>query len=242
VATTEGFRLARIVIVDDSLLIRRMLSDILMSAGHEVVGEAVDGLEAPVCVHEHRPDLVTLDLIMPGRGGMMTLKHLKMVDPSLAVVICSASLDERKVMQALRLGASGFIVKPFTRELVLDSIRDALSGDGGSALVETAAPPLERRRQARVEAALPVSVLAPGEGATLTTETVNVGVGGLLLAGGPLTLGAKVRVELELAPEEPTVEAVARVVRVTSGGRPALAFERVSLSDLERLTSYVDGT
>ena len=220
--------MARIVIVDDSLLIRRMLADILTSGGHQVVGEAADGLEAPVCVHEHHPDLVTLDLIMPGRAGMMTLKHLKMVDPSLTVVVCSASLDERKVTQALSLGAGGFIVKPFTRELVLDSIRDALAdaGDAGGA--------------AFTDAALPVSVRAPGEVAPIETETVTVSGVGLVLADGPLTLGAKVSLQLELADGEAPLQAVARVVRVLGAGQPALAFEQVSLSDLERLTAFLD--
>ncbi len=104
-------------------LLRRILSD----AGHEVVGEAQDGLEAPARVHELRPELVTLDLVMPRRGGLTTLGHLLMVDSSLTVVVCSASLNQHNVIAALRLGARGFIVKPFNPEAVLDAVHDALT-------------------------------------------------------------------------------------------------------------------
>jgi two-component system, chemotaxis family, chemotaxis protein CheY len=118
---------ARILIVDDNLLCRVMLRQILSDGGHEVIGEAGDGVQAPACVHELGPELVTLDLVMPGRGGLATLEHLLMIDPSLAVVVCSASLDQRHVIAALRLGASGFIVKPFNNETVLDAVHDALA-------------------------------------------------------------------------------------------------------------------
>ena len=91
---------------------RRILSD----AGHEVVGDAQDGLDAPARVHELRPELVTLDLVMPGRSGLTTLRHLLMVDSSLTVVVCSASLNQHNVIEALRLGAKGLIVKPLARK------------------------------------------------------------------------------------------------------------------------------
>ena len=120
--------MARVVIVDDSLLIRTQLRKIFSDGQFEVIGEAGDGLEAPVRVRKLRPDLVILDLVMPGRDGLTTLEHLLMVDPGLAVIVCSASLDERKVIAALRLGAKGFITKPFDRDTVLDTARDALSG------------------------------------------------------------------------------------------------------------------
>jgi len=96
--------LARVLIVDDNLLCRALLRQILSDGGHEVVGEAQDGVQAPACVHELRPELVTLDLVMAGRDGLATLKHLPMVDPFLTVVVCSASLDQRNVIDALRLG------------------------------------------------------------------------------------------------------------------------------------------
>lgn len=131
--------LARVVIVDDSLFIRQLLQDILSPAGHEVVGEAEDGLQAPLVVRELRPDLVVLDLVMPGRSGMSALRHMLLVDPSLAVIVCSASLTEAKVIEALRIGAKGFIVKPLDCQQVLDAVRCALgcgSCDRGGLLTD----------------------------------------------------------------------------------------------------------
>ena len=116
------------MIVDDSLLIRTLLREIFSEGQHEVVGEAGDGLEAPALVRELHPELVILDLVMPQRDGLTTLEHLLMIDPGLAVIVCSASLSQRKVIAALRLGAKGFIMKPFDRNTVLNTARDVLSG------------------------------------------------------------------------------------------------------------------
>jgi two-component system, chemotaxis family, chemotaxis protein CheY len=129
----RSFVVARVVIIDDSLLIRRRLREILTEAGYEVIGEAVDGLRAPLAVRELGPDLVILDLVMPGRSGMTALQHMLLVDPSLSVVVCSASLTEARVIEALRFGAKGFIVKPLDARQVLDAVRDAVgrAPDGG---------------------------------------------------------------------------------------------------------------
>lgn len=122
--------MARILLVDDSLLARKMLREILVDAGHEVVGEAQDGLEAPFWVRQLRPELVMLDLVMPGRGGLAALQHMLLIDPGLAVVVCSASLNEDKIIAAVRLGARGFIVKPIARQAVLDAVDGALRSGG----------------------------------------------------------------------------------------------------------------
>ncbi len=124
-----GKFMASILIVDDSLLIRTLLREIFEDAGHEVIGEADNGLTAPGMVRELRPQLVTLDLVMPGRRGIETLQHMLMIDPSLTVVVCSGCLDEQKVVDALRSGAKGFIVKPFTPASVLENVSSALHLD-----------------------------------------------------------------------------------------------------------------
>lgn len=131
-------QVARILIVDDNLLCRSLLREIISGAGHEVVGEAVDGFEAPQLVRALRPELVTLDLVMPGRNGLTVLQHLLTIDPWLPVVVCSASLDSVRVISAIRIGAKGFIVKPFTPNSVLDAVRSALRDAG----VHEAALPL----------------------------------------------------------------------------------------------------
>jgi two-component system chemotaxis response regulator CheY len=80
--------MARVVIVDDSLVIRTPLRKILAGGGHEIVGEAPDSLQAETCVRRLRPDLVTLDLVMPVRGGLDSIPYLLDVDRSLALVVC----------------------------------------------------------------------------------------------------------------------------------------------------------
>jgi two-component system, chemotaxis family, chemotaxis protein CheY len=122
--------LARIVIVDDNLMIRTQLDQIFSSAGHDVIGLAADGLDAPLLVRDLHPDLVTLDLVMPGRDGLTTLEHLLIIDPGLAVIVCSASLQQQTVIRALKLGATDFIRKPFDRETVLDVAGRALNHAG----------------------------------------------------------------------------------------------------------------
>jgi two-component system, chemotaxis family, chemotaxis protein CheY len=237
---------ARIVIIDDSLLIRTLLSEILTEAGHEVVATASDGLSAPSIVQEHMPDLVTLDLVMPGRDGLVTLKHLLIHDALLPVVVCSASLDQRRVVQALRLGARGFVVKPFTRGTVLAAVDEALTNgvDLARGLCSRRPGPApepealdDLREFTRVRVALPVVVETTDGGTRFETVTVDLSGGGMLLAGGPLTLDVTVRVRLELQSDDAPVEAVARVVRFTDGGQPALAFEHIPLGDHERLTT-----
>ena len=74
-----------------------------------------------------RPDLVTLDMVMPGRDGIATLRHLHLRQPGLRVVVCSASATERRVLEALRLGASDFVTKPFDPAKLLAAIDAALA-------------------------------------------------------------------------------------------------------------------
>jgi two-component system chemotaxis response regulator CheY len=235
---------ASILIVDDNLMIRTLLREILTTGAHEVVGEACDGLEAPTFVHDLRPELVLLDLVMPGRDGLTTLNFLRMIDPNLAVIVCSASLDQAKVVRSLRLGAKGFIAKPFNRESVLAAVDVVVQElDGRVRLVAAAhelpaTAPDEKREFVRVSASLPVAV-APAIGDAFETRTVDLSGSGMLLACGSLEMDTLVAFYLELRPGEPRVPGRARVVRVTPEGRLALQFREMSIADHERLNAYI---
>ena len=117
---------ARILIVDDALLIREMLRDILTEAGFDVVGEARDGIEAVERFRELEPDLVVLDIVMPRRSGVEALCDLIAIRPNARVVMCSALGQEALIQEALSAGALSFIVKPFSAEDVTTAIRGAM--------------------------------------------------------------------------------------------------------------------
>ena len=125
--------MAKILVVDDNLLIRTLLREILSGAGHEVIAEARDGEEAIKRALELRPDLVTLDLVMPRRDGLSTLAEMRHLDPRARVIICSAWLTQPRVTTALRLGAKGFVSKPFDRATLLAAVDAALSEVGTAA-------------------------------------------------------------------------------------------------------------
>jgi two-component system chemotaxis response regulator CheY len=114
--------MARILVVDDAAFMRRMVSDVLTSGGHEVVGEAADGNEAVERYQELRPDVMTLDITMPEKDGLTALRELIAIDPGATVVMCSALGQESKVLEAVKAGAKDFIAKPFEPQRVLTAI------------------------------------------------------------------------------------------------------------------------
>ena len=118
--------MARVIVADDNLLARTLLRQILERAGHEVVGEAENGESVIGLAADERPDLVLLDICMPRRDGLSALRHLLLREPSLRVVMCSASATESRVVEALRLGARDFIVKPIETSRVLAAVERAL--------------------------------------------------------------------------------------------------------------------
>ena len=109
----------RVLIADDAAFMREMLRDILTEGGFEVVAEAEDGEEAIAKYTEHRPDLVTLDIVMPRKSGIDALRELQELDPEACIVMCSALGQEALVMEALEAGARDYVVKPFKPEQVL---------------------------------------------------------------------------------------------------------------------------
>jgi two-component system, chemotaxis family, chemotaxis protein CheY len=118
----------RVLIVDDALFMRNMLKDIFMRAGHEVIGEAANGVEAVERYRELRPDLVTMDIVMPLKSGIEALQEITAEDPAACVIMCSALGQDALVIEAVQSGARDFIVKPFKEERVLDVVRHIAGG------------------------------------------------------------------------------------------------------------------
>jgi two-component system, chemotaxis family, chemotaxis protein CheY len=119
--------MARVLVVDDAAFMRKMVSDALAKGGHEVVGEAANGLEAVARYQELRPEVTTLDITMPEKDGLAALKEIIALDPAARVVMCSALGQESKVLEAVKSGAKDFVVKPFQPDRVIDAVGKALA-------------------------------------------------------------------------------------------------------------------
>mgnify|MGYP001009169269 CR=1 FL=1 len=103
----------RFLLVDDSEFIRKSLKVVVKLLEGEVVGEAQDGLEAIEAYKKYRPDVVTLDIVMPNMTGVEAVKHLVKLDPNAKVIMVSSLGYQDKVKEAIVNGAKYFIVKPF---------------------------------------------------------------------------------------------------------------------------------
>lgn len=110
------------LIVDDAELIRIRLKSILAKAGCEIVAESSNGKEALELYKQKRPDLVTLDITMPGQDGIETLKQIMIEGDDVKVIIISASEQKALVMEALRARASAFIFKPFEADQIIQKV------------------------------------------------------------------------------------------------------------------------
>ncbi|RKM58294.1 response regulator [Butyrivibrio sp. X503] len=111
-----------VLIVDDSRTSRRILRDILERAGFNVVGEAVDGQEGFDEYVKLNPDIVTMDITMPGVDGIESLKLIRKNNPDAKVVMITAAGQKEKMMEAVKFGAVEFVAKPFVEETVIDAL------------------------------------------------------------------------------------------------------------------------
>lgn len=115
--------MTKVLIVDDALFMRVTLKNILTKAGYEVVGEAVNGVEAVRLYDKLKPDIVTMDITMPELDGIQAMKQIMAAHPEARIVMCTAMGQQGMVKDAILAGAKNFIVKPFQPERVLETIR-----------------------------------------------------------------------------------------------------------------------
>ncbi len=116
----------RVVIAADAAIIRLDLKEILVSAGFDVVGETGQGDHAVTLVNEHRPDLVILDVKMPGMDGVQAAREIK-ARHRVAVLILTAFSQRELIEEAREAGVTAYLVKPFRREELLPAIDDVLA-------------------------------------------------------------------------------------------------------------------
>lgn len=118
--------MASVLIVDDAAFMRMMLKDILTKNGMEVIGEAVNGIDAVEKYKELQPDIVTMDITMPEKDGITAVKEIKSMFPQAKIIMCSAMGQQPMVLEAIQAGARDFVVKPFQADRVMDSIQKVL--------------------------------------------------------------------------------------------------------------------
>ena len=106
----------RLLIVDDTLFMRQRIKGIAEEAGWQVIDEAEDGNLAVAQYQHEKPDLVTLDIVMPNLDGVATLRRIIQYDPDARVVMVSAVNQKSKLAECIQAGAIDFIVKPFEKD------------------------------------------------------------------------------------------------------------------------------
>ncbi|MFN2627474.1 MAG: response regulator [Gaiellaceae bacterium] len=119
----------RILIVDDHPLTREALSSLLNQHGFDVVGEASDGQAAIVAAERLQPDLVLLDLSMPGLDGLNALPRIRSAAPDCEVVVLTASGTEENLLTAIQGGAAGYLLKSEPPERIAGFLRGAAQGE-----------------------------------------------------------------------------------------------------------------
>jgi two-component system, chemotaxis family, chemotaxis protein CheY len=118
----------RVLIADDSILMRKMVGDSLTDDGWEVVGEAANGEQAVQQYCRLKPDAVTMDIVMPGTDGLYALEHIMLFDPEAKVVVVSALNQTKLISEAIRKGAQDFIAKPFLPEQLQQTMLSCVAG------------------------------------------------------------------------------------------------------------------
>jgi two-component system, chemotaxis family, chemotaxis protein CheY len=116
----------RALVVDDTAIMRVIVSRILREAHYDVV-EAANGAEAIQAFFRDKPDIVLMDLNMDGIDGTAAIRGILSIDADARIVVCSATSDAHIVLNLLRLGAKGYVTKPFTPEKLLNAVNAALA-------------------------------------------------------------------------------------------------------------------
>ena len=122
--------MAKIMIVDDALFMRQMLSKALLSEGHEICAEASNAKEAVEKYKTSKPDLVTMDIVMPMMeelDGIGAVKEIIKFDPQAKTLLVSAMSQQPIVVEAIRLGAKDFLSKPVNAERLKETVRNILA-------------------------------------------------------------------------------------------------------------------
>ncbi len=113
----------RVLIVDDARFMREKLKEIFEELGFEIAGEAIDGDSAVNLYEELKPDLVTMDIVMPNKNGIDAIREILEKDPDAKIIVVTTLGQEGMVVEALEAGAEDFIVKPFSARAIKRAVK-----------------------------------------------------------------------------------------------------------------------
>lgn len=117
-----GLAKGTVVIVDDSKLSRKVLRNMLEEEGYAVIAEATDGEEAISAYLQYKPDIITMDITMPNMNGIESIREILSIDRNAKIIMISAAGQQKKIIEALKLGAQRFITKPFEKNEVISCV------------------------------------------------------------------------------------------------------------------------
>jgi two-component system chemotaxis response regulator CheY len=116
----------RVLVVDDSEIIREAISTWIKRADIEIIGKAVNGKEAIAMFRDRKPDLVTLDITMPEMDGLTALSEMLKINPEAKVIIVSALAAKETALKAIKMGAASYLVKPFTKAELQEVLEEVM--------------------------------------------------------------------------------------------------------------------
>ncbi len=119
--------MSKVLIVDDSLLLRNIIKNQLSAQGYEIIGEAKNGEEAIAMYKSKKPDIVTMDITMDGMNGLDAAKEILAQDASAKIIMVSALGEDEIMSKAIRLGVKDFIVKPFVPDRLISAVKKVTS-------------------------------------------------------------------------------------------------------------------
>lgn len=112
--------MAKLMIVDDAAFMRVTIKKMIENENFEIVAEACDGYDAIQKFKQYMPDIITMDITMPNMTGIEALKEIKKINSNVKVIMVSAMGQEVLIRDAVKNGASSFIVKPFTKDKLIE--------------------------------------------------------------------------------------------------------------------------
>ncbi len=124
-------KVCRILVVDDSLITVRKISQALQDLGHEIAGTALSGEDGLSKYQDLSPDLVTMDITLPGMNGIETVKGIMEIDPTALIIMITSHGQEQMVIDSIDAGAKGYVMKPVKAEILKETIDKVLANYSG---------------------------------------------------------------------------------------------------------------